>query len=628
MCGICGSVSPRDATEDVKLMLPRLVHRGPDSEGIWSKQKVALGHRRLSIVDLSSAGHQPMVDASEKYAVVVNGEIYNYPDLRVELERAGAVFRSHSDSEIVLHIYKAYGSAGFEKLNGMFAFALYDVDQQRLLLVRDRIGIKPIYYWHDEQSGRLLFASEIKAILAAAGRQRWPIDPEALRQYLSFENLLGERSLFAGIHCLPPASRLVFDPTGMRVETYWSPHIAPRSMEFSEAVGTFKEVFGSAVGRHLMGDVPIASYLSAGFDSTLVASEVVRRVAKAPHAFTGTFAEGAWFDETSSAKVVADHIGAELSQVVIGADDFAGEIDNVIRALDEPRMGIGAFSQYMVAKSAAKSYKVILTGHGGDEFFSGYPVFKSAALADAQGPLEKVAALGALKTTEFPHLAYFLMRNFAQDGTPSELPLLFNSRKIARGINARSKDAILAARDLGPIADAIMNAKSAYERVFLTYLRIYLPGLLVVEDKISMAHSLESRTPFIDNEVVDFAFSVPPSVKLAGGQLKAIIKAHAKNQLPAELFSLPKRGFPTPLSAWLRGRLADWLRQRLTGPNTRLNKIFAPGFVANEVERYIGSWRRGFRPLDEIQTHRMWMLLSLESWLRQTEELYGVELVL
>lgn len=628
MCGICGSVSPRDATADVRLMLPRLVHRGPDDEGLWSMHNVALGHRRLSIVDLSSAGHQPMIDADGQLAAVVNGEIYNYPELRSELEHIGAVFRSNSDSEIVLHTYKTYGSAGFAKFNGMFAFALYDVAQRRLLLVRDRIGIKPVYYWHDPSVGRFLFASEIKAILAAAGRARWPIDPEGLGHYLSFENMLGDRTLFSGIHCLPPASRLELDAGGLRVETYWRPSIGNGAITFPDAVEHFSDKFGAAVGRHLMGDVPIASYMSSGFDSTLVASEAARKSANPPHAYTGTFAEGGWYDETSSARLVASHIGAPMTEVVIGADDFAAELDNVVRALDEPRMGTGAFSQYMVAKSAAQSFKVILTGHGGDELFSGYPVFKNAALADARNLHKLFTAAASIKPAEVPHLAYFIARRFTPGGAPGELPLLFSSRQIGVALQNQARAAVFGTNSYSPIENISDSAQSAYERVLLTYLKVYLPGLLVVEDKISMAHSLESRTPFLDNEILDLSLSLSPDVKLTGGALKAIIKAKARDQLPAALFSLPKRGFPTPLSRWLRGTLADWLRQRLTGPDSRLNKIFLPEFVASEVEHYIGSWRRGIRPLDEIQTHRMWMLLCLESWLRQTEDLYGVELVL
>jgi asparagine synthase (glutamine-hydrolysing) len=611
-------------------MLPRLAHRGPDDEGLWSRHNVALGHRRLSIVDLSAAGHQPMVSAEGSLASVVNGEIYNYPDLRAELERTGASFRSHSDSEVVLHAYRAYGTAAFAKLNGMFAFAIYDVERGRLFLVRDRLGIKPVYYWYDPETRHLLFASEIKAILAAANRSRWSIDPEGLSQYLSCENLLGDRSLFRDIHCLGPGSFLDVGRDGLRIETYWSPSFATMApgMSYTEASRRFDTTFGAAVGRHLMGDVSVASYVSSGFDSTLVAAEAARRLSDPPHAFTGTFDKGGWYDEGSGARIVARHIGSPITEVTIHADAFASEMDHVVLALDEPRMGTGAFSQYMVAKAAAREFKVILTGHGGDELFSGYPVFKNAALVDAGNIGDAFATLASMRPAELPHIAYFTARRLFPGGASGELPVLFDAARKRGALRPLVHDAIAGCRSTGPLEDILCSARSAYERVLLTYLRAYLPGLLVVEDKISMAHSLESRTPFLDNEMVEFSLTIPPQVKLEGGSLKALIKEAAKQRLPAELFQLPKRGFPTPLSHWLRGPLNDWLRRRLTGPESRLGRLFETQYVAGEVERYLGSWRRNVRPLDELPTHRMWMLLSLESWLRQAEEKYGVTLEL
>lgn len=630
MCGICGSISPYDPVAEVRAMLPKLAHRGPDDEGLWSNRNVALGHRRLAIVDLSQAGHQPMVAADGSLASVVNGEIYNYPDLRMELERSGASFQSHSDSEVVLHAYRAHGTAAFSKLNGMFAFGLYDVARERLFLVRDRLGIKPLYYWHDPQAHRLLFASEIKAILAAANRSRWSIDPEGLRQYLSCENLLGDRSLFRDVRCLAPGSFLEVGRHGVRIETYWSPSfqkLAP-AMSYSEASLRFSSTFEAAVGRHLMGDVAVASYVSAGFDSTLVAAEAARRLTEPPHAFTGTFDRGGWYDEGSGARIVARHIGSPITEVTIDAAAFAAEFDHVVLALDEPRMGTGAFSQYMVAKAAAREFKVILTGHGGDELFSGYPIFKNAALADAKSIGDALVTLASMRPAEMPHIAYFAARRLFPGGASGELPALFPAARQHAALRPHARDAIAAFRSTGPLEDCLASASSTYERVMLTYLRAYLPGLLVVEDKISMAHSLESRTPFLDNEMVDFSLAIPPQVKLEGGQLKSLIKEAARQRLPAELFSLPKRGFPTPLSYWLRGPLNEWLRLRLTGPESRLGRLFEPQYVVDEVECYLRSWRRSFRPLDELPTHRIWMLLCLESWLRQMEKEYGVTLEL
>lgn len=629
MCGICGARSLGYAESAVRAMLPKLAHRGPDDEGIWTAGSISLGHRRLSIVDLSSAGHQPMTAYGGELALVANGEIYNYPDLRRELEASGVVFRSGSDSEVILHAYRMHGPDAFARLNGMFAFALIDLSQDRLFLVRDRMGIKPIYYYEDTRTGALLFASEIKAILAAAGRASWRIDPEALSQYLRFQNLFGSASLFAGIKLLPPGSMLISDPQGVRTETYWSPQPqGSPSSSFAEDAVAFHQTFQASVRRHLMSDVPVASYLSSGFDSTLVASSASAMLAEPPTAYTGTFSEGGWYDEMSGARRIAEHIGAPINSVTIGPQDLADNLDPLVLALDEPRMGLGAISQYMVAKAAAAHHKVILAGHGGDELFSGYPVFKAAALLAPDSLAGFMRILRSVRVSELPPLVYFLARRLFGGGGPGHLPVLFGESRLARGLSRVAREKLAAIPTNAPAATTGNSAKSSYEELLLTYLSIYLPGLLVVEDKISMAHALETRTPFLDNELVDLSLRISPTNKLHQGNLKAIIKQEARSFLPSEIFNLPKRGFPTPLAAWLRGPLKGWTKARLTSPGNPLTLIFEPHFLASEVERYLGSPLRRIRPLDDIQTHRMWMLLSLESWLRQTRSVHGVQLEL
>lgn len=627
MCGICGVVDPHgNAATATARMLAQMHHRGPDDEGTWSHDQVTFGHRRLAILDLSPAGHQPMVSKDGTLALVANGEIYNYPELRRELEERGAVFASDCDSEVLLHAYRAYGEGAFERLNGMFAFALYDTAAERLTLVRDRRGIKPVYYFHEPESGRLFFASEIKAILAAVGRGRWSIDPEGMSQYLRFENLIGGRSLFAGIRILEPGTFLQLDRDGIRLNDFSQIGLTNdvQISSFPEAVDRFRATFEESVKRHLMSDVPVATYLSSGFDSTLVASQAARSLPDAPLAFNGYFAEGGWYDETSGARLVAEHIGTPLNAVPISADDFTQCFDDLVFALDEPRMGTGAFSQYVVARAAARERKVILTGHGGDELFSGYPVFKMAALSAPGGMASLFRILGSLRPAELPHIGYFMLRRLLPGGGSTHLPLLFSDQALREGLTSHAGQAVGAHSTFAEL-DAISGSSgSDYERILRTYLSIYLPGLLVVEDKISMAHSLEARTPFLDNEMVALSLSVSPDTKLHKGALKAIIKEAARESLPAALFALPKRGFPTPLSHWLRGALADWCKDRLLGRQSALHRLMTPEFLEGEVTRYLSSRKRHVRPLDEIPTHRMWMLLSLESWLRQTEEKLGV----
>jgi asparagine synthase (glutamine-hydrolysing) len=605
-------------------MLPFLAHRGPDASGVWTSGDTTLGHLRLAINDLSEAGNQPMLAYDSELALVVNGEIYNYGVLRAELAAQGALFRSNSDSEVILHAYRRFGLKAFERLNGMFALALFDVRASRLIIVRDRMGIKPVYYHHDPHSGALLFASEIKGILAATGRKRWQIDGHGLRQYLSHQNLTGDRSMFAGIKLLEPGSMLIDEVDGTRVERYWQatiPPAPPRS--FSQDTDEFSTVFGRAVERHLMSDVPVASYMSAGFDSTLVASRAASLAADPPTAFTGTFGESGWYDELSGATLAARHIGAPIVPVPITAEDMIEHFDALIRALDEPRMGLGAISQFMVARAASKSHKVILSGHGGDELFSGYPVFKLAAILTQRSLMARLRILRSVRLSEVPPLVYFLGRHLMDKGPAALVPLLFGPAVLKNALSPAA--AALLDRHQSPDEPRRGNL---HEQLLLTYINVYLPGLLVVEDKISMAHALETRTPFLDNELVDLALRTSAANKLHGGQLKAIIKNEAKTSLPPAFLSFPKRGFPTPLARWLRGPLRTWAEARITAPDSALTMIFDHAFLVRTFARYQSSWRRHVRPLDDIQTHRMWMLLSLESWLRQTQEVLDVRLEL
>jgi asparagine synthase (glutamine-hydrolysing) len=630
MCGICGYVGPGDGPQKVKAMLARIVHRGPDDEGLWHTEGMTLGHRRLSIVDLSENGHQPMEAANGACVAVVNGEIYNYSELRRTLETSGTPFRSNSDSEVVLHAYLAYDVASFRKLNGMFAFGLWDSVASKLFLVRDRLGIKPVYYWHEPSTGTFCFASEIKALLAAAGRSRWQIDAEALGQYLTYQNVLGDHTLFAGIRMLPPGHFLEYDRGRVRIEAYWQPELgrSPAPADFSEAVARFRDTLTRSVERHLMSDVPVACYLSSGFDSSIVSAEAARQLSQPPIAFTGHFSDGAWYDESEGAARVARHIGVSVRNVRISAADFEQHLDDVVRALDEPRMGIGAFSQFMVAKAAAAERKVILTGHGGDELFSGYPIFKVALLS--KRVVSHDIAIGrdlrSLRASELPHLAFFAIQQMSGRADGGLLPVLFNEAEQVRVLDPRVQSAIGSARSIAPLATILASAPTFYEKILMTYLKIYLPGLLVVEDKISMSHALEARTPLLDNEMLDLSLSISENIKLNRGTLKAIVKEAGRSLLPPQIFNMPKRGFPTPLSAWLRGPLSGWLRSRLCGPESRLSRIFAFDYPKEAVDEYLNSWRRHLRPLDEIATHRVWMLLCLESWLRQTEETYGVTL--
>jgi len=631
MCGICGArTRGQNRPTLIARMLGQLQHRGPDDEGQWHGETVSLGHRRLSIMDLSPAGHQPIVSEDGRLIATVNGEIYNYPALRAELEARGAKFMSNSDSEVVIHAYRAYGTDAFHRFDGMFALGLYDLESDTLFVARDRLGIKPLYFLKDQESGDFLFASEIKALVAATARSNWRIDPVGLSQYLRFQNLLGDRTLFAGVSLLKPGHFAKVSSGGVEITEYWRPTISDNQCgsTFGETVSQFDTVLAASVRSHLMSDVPVASYLSSGFDSTMVAAKAADIMAHPPSAFTGQFAIGGWYDEAAGARLVADHTGIPLNEVDIKPEELERSLDDLIFHLDQPRMGSGAFSQYVVAAAAARDFKVILTGHGGDELFSGYPVFKLAGLLDADRRGVFFNLLKSIKPSEVPRLVYFMLRRMGGRTSSSVLPLLFSDDRQRRALTGASYEAVRQHDRFAEIEQISERAKSEYEKVFLTYMTIYLPGLLVVEDKISMAHSLEARTPFLGNALVDFSSSVSPQVKLNGGELKSVVKAAARGVLPHELFSLPKRGFPTPLSHWLRGPLRYWLLNRLCAPDRPITRLFRAGYLEREVSGYLGSALRTVPALDEIRTQRVWMMLCLDSWLHGVEARLGIRLEL
>lgn len=630
MCGICGIFGgPTSArVERTQAMMARLRHRGPDGQSHWSDDHVALGHNRLAIVDLSDAGTQPMTSTDGARTCVVNGEIYNYPELRAELEAAGHVFRSECDSEVVLPLFEAYGAAGLARLNGMFALALWEPASETLLLARDRLGIKPLYY-HVGAHGEVLFASEIKALFGALDTNNWPIDPEGLAQYLTYQNQFGSTTLFKDIKALEPGCTLEISVKGLAHNRYWQAQIpAKGSRDFEAAKTDFQRRLEQSIARHLMSDVGVASYLSAGFDSTAVASAAAQQLPKPPMTFTGRFPEGGWYDEMSGAALVAKNIDAPHFAVDITATRAMEEMDNLARALDAPQMGMGALPQYLVAQEAAQRSKVILTGHGGDELFSGYPVFKIAGLLTdmRRGFGHAWRALRAVRRSEVPHIGYFSLSLLRGGDGGYLLPVLFSKKHQRRALDARVWRAVKDQDAAAPLRKIKSAARSLYERILTTYLNIYLPGLLTVEDKISMAHALESRTPLLDNAMVDLSLSIAPETKLHGGVLKSIVKDGARDLLPAELYTMPKRGFPTPLGTWLRGPMEQWMTERLTGASSPLRRLFKPEYLEATVRSYQRSLGRKWRSLDELPSHRMWMLLSLEAWLRQTQETWNVRL--
>ena len=617
MCGIAGIIGT-NSNERVQEMLNLLKHRGPDAMGIWkSNRELSLGHVRLSINDLTEAGNQPMFSEDGNIVLIANGEIYNYLDLRKELELKGIKFNSNSDSEVIIHAWKTWKYKCFQMFNGMFAFVLFDHENDELIIARDRMGIKPLYY--SELNNEFIFSSEIKSIVAVM-KSKSEIDPIGLNQYLTYQNYFGQRSLYKGIKLLPPGHYLTIQlDQRKKLEHFCSFNFTKDlNIDFDQAVTKYKKLIGSSVQRHLLSDVPVASYLSAGFDSSTVLNRASINKTP-PDSFTGTFQEGGWYDETSTASKIAKYNGSVFNVVNIVPENLPEMMDHLIDTLDEPRMGIGAFSQYCVAKKVAKTHKVILTGHGGDELFSGYPVFKFVNLINKikKNPFNLYNLISKNFFSELPHMIYFGLNLFRSQTYQQYLPVLNNPMVLQQGLKPEWAKLIQRHHPEDELVELDGNCNNQEDVVLNHYLQAYLNGLLVVEDKISMAHSLESRTPFLDNEMLELSFSIPQSLKLYNGNLKAIVKEGGKDWLPEILYNEPKRGFPTPLNKWLRGPLRKWFVNKITGEQSGLHTLFESTWLKKTCNHYLNSYKKNIRPLDEIQTHRMWQLLSLESWLRK-----------
>lgn len=617
MCGIAGLVGVENESR-VKAMLKKITHRGPDGEGYYApNHDIGFGHTRLAINDLSELGHQPMVSVDGNLTMVVNGEIYNYTSLRDELTALGATFRSHCDSEVVLHAYHYWGLDAFAKLNGMFAIGLYDKSKNLVLLVRDRLGIKPLYYHHNQNE--FIFASEIKAITAVMHQSK-TINPIALKQYLTYANTIQNQTFCQNIFLVKPGHILSYRPNENYTEApYWELSFnTQNNLSFEESVQQFQSTFQQSVSRHLLSDVDVATYLSAGFDSASVTANVAKIKAR-PVSYTATFSEGGWYDESTVASEIANQYASKHEKIIIKPDDLPRVMDKLVFSLDEPKMGMSSFSQFVLAEHVSKSHKVILTGHGGDELFSGYPIFKLLHMIDAlkQSPQKLPQILMQLRMSETPHFAYFLLSFLKPRAYQQFLPVLNSEKQISRGLN---KNWSMLLSDIPPDEAIIAlpgDTQSYVEKAYKHYLQIYLPGLLIVEDKISMAHALESRTPFLDNEMLALSLKVSQSNKLHQNQLKALIKTAAREWLPESIYTQPKRGFPTPLRIWLRRELKDWLTTRIAGKQSALREFFDDKWLQKTCDQYLNSSKQRFRPLDEIPSHRMWQLLCLESYFRQ-----------
>ncbi len=621
MCGIVGFYSKRtDKKPIIEQQLKILYHRGPDDNNIYLNQNIALGHTRLAIIDINHA-QQPMKDNSSRYILIFNGEIYNYLELRQHLVSKGMKFKTHSDTEVLLNMYIYYGKKCLSKLNGMFAFAIYDKVEDSMFLARDHFGIKPLYYTYKDND--FIFASEVKAILKYPGI-KVKSDMQSINEYLTFQVMLKKHTLFKNIHALEPATYMIVQNGKVKEKKkYWElDYNIDDSKSEEQYTGELLHLLGNTMNIQTRSDVPVGAYLSGGIDSSLVSTLASKNYFGDFHTFCGGFKDSKDFDETYYAQIVHKTINSIHHEIFPTSQDFADNFEDIIYHMDYPEAGPGVFSQYMVSKLASQHVKVVLGGQGGDEIFGGYTRYAIAYLEQAlKGAIFETSEEGKhLVTLQsiIPNMSQLknyipLLKEQFKDGLFDPMDERYY-RMMNRSHNLGDiyKHDFLETIEQNQLLDKFKQVfnhpetKSYFNKMTYFDLKTLLPALLHVEDRMSMAVSIESRVPILDYRIVELAAKMPPAMKFSGGKTKAMLISSVKNILPKEIINRKdKMGFPTPINNWLSGDLKEYALDILTSQQAR-NR----GYLnTNEIEKQISESGKFSRDI--------WGALSLEMWHRK-----------
>ncbi len=634
MCGITGAIwtDPRLAIDEPVLqrMTDVIRHRGPDDGGSYSDQYrlrppydampgVALGFRRLSIIDVAG-GHQPMSNEDGTVWVVFNGEIYNFSDLRRRLEGAGHKFRTQSDTETIVHLYEDEGEDCFRHLNGMFAIAIWDSRQRRLVLGRDRLGQKPLVY--HRQPGRLSFASELKSLLEIPDTPR-DIDPNAIDEYLTYQYVPHPNTIFRGINKLPPAHYAVHSDDQFYVRPYWQPDFnVERGVGRAEAIDRLRATLESSVAIRLQSEVPLGAFLSGGVDSSLIVA-IAQQKTKQP---LKTFSIGfpvKEYDETSYARLVAEHLNTDHHEFQVTPDGVE-ILPKLVWHYDEPFADSSAIPTWYVSEMTRQHVTVALSGDGGDELFGGYPRYKAVSLAatlDRLWPLRHVFGAKVWQSLPSPGRQKSVVRRFKRFCEVLRTPPFRRYLDWIGIFNEMSRAALYSDDFLGRLSDSdpAVFLQSAMARAegrdpvtafSLTDLTTYLPcDLMTKVDIASMAHSLECRQPFLDYRVVELAASLPIGLKFRRGKGKRLLRSAFGDLLPHEIWTRPKMGFGVPLDHWFRNELRELTHDVLLGDAACGRGYFRPDAVSEMVEQHeSGKFNH---------CYRLWTLLVLELWLQR-----------
>ena len=589
MCGIAGLFNLGEgpvSAEHLEHMSDLLQHRGPDDKGLWINGRVGLAHRRLSIIDLSSRARNPMPNEDESVWLIFNGEIYNYKDFRSDLLRRGHVFRSETDSEVIIHLYEEMGADCVAELNGMFAFALWDERRRRLLLARDRFGVKPLYY--TTVGDTFAFASEIKAFLALPDFKASP-DPFALAEHFTFQNTFGDRTFFEGVQLLPAGYYLLCQDGHSDLRQYWDLCFEPDSgLSLPQWAGRLRECFEAAVNRQLVSDVPLGTYLSGGMDTGAISAVAARRIPQM-HTFTCGFDLPKnpddlerHFDERDASHSLARLLGTVHHELELGPEAMVPVLPRVVWHLDEPRAGI-SYQVYYTAEMVSRYVTVVLSGVGGDELFAGYPWRYDRVLESSNGAFETDYYKSWIRLlTDQEKRGLFTTEVYQALGDFST----FDSfREVLKGT-----------RGFDPLHKAL----------YFDF-KTFLNGLLIVDDKLAMAHSIEGRVPFLDNHLVEMAARIPAQFKSRPDQSKIVLKQAMRGLLPEETLHRRKQGFTPPDQTWYKESM-NHIRDLILSRQAIGRGYFQPSYIQKILDDHLND-RRNNRFL-------IWSLMSFEWWNR------------
>jgi asparagine synthase (glutamine-hydrolysing) len=615
MCGIAG-FSWRDERL-VARMAQAIAHRGPDQCGTYTDESISLGHRRLSIIDLSEHGRQPMSNEDGSVWVTYNGEIYNFQELRVMLEAKGHLFRSRTDTEVIVHAYEEYGPDCVQRFNGMFAFALWDSNRRELILARDRLGIKPLYYYL--KNGNIVFASEIKAILQVPHLER-EVNPQALYDYLGYEFVPAPHTIFRHIYKLPPGHYLRYRAGKVEVSQYWDVRFQSEAHARGYYEERMRELLTESVRKHLISDVPLGVFLSGGLDSSAVVALMSRCGVKPIQTFSLGYDDPS-FSELNYARIIAQRFQTQHRELII--DPITPElIEEAVWYLDEPMTDLSTIPFYLICKKAREHVTVCLSGEGGDEVLVGYDRFKASKAHSYYallpqwlrrgviGPLVSVLPDQPQKKGPLNILKRFIQGGLLPDEAGHMRWQYFGMPERDGELFAKDFLAEILTDPFAPIRGHVTrcNSRHRLDREIYVDLRFTMPdSVLMKVDKMSMAHALEVRVPFLDYQFVEFCATIPGDLKLKGFTTKAIFRSAMREILPDVILQRGKQGYSLPIKNWLRQELREYTTELLTS-SPLIQEAFNLGYIQSLIEAH-QAYRAN-------HNHLLWALINLAVWHR------------